>query len=105
MPKFMTIGYGDRVGYERTSKDVRDAAHAHDAELKNGRRGRAGASPQHLGRRSPDAELRLHVVPLPVARFAVIDAADIAEAIQIVSKTPCAVAHGVVEVWPLEQAG
>ena len=33
MPKFVTIGYGDRAGYERTSKDVRDAAHAHDAEL------------------------------------------------------------------------
>jgi hypothetical protein len=42
---------------------------------------------------------------LPVAGFAVIDAGDLAEAIQIVSKTPCAVAHGVVEVWPLEQAG
>ena len=34
MPKFVTIGYGDRAGYERTPKDVRDAAHAHDAELK-----------------------------------------------------------------------
>jgi YCII-related domain len=42
---------------------------------------------------------------LPVAGFAVIEAADLAEAIKIVSKTPCAVAHGVVEVWPLEQAG
>jgi hypothetical protein len=26
-----------------------------------------------------------------------------AEAVEIVSRTPCAVAHGVVEVWPLEQ--
>jgi hypothetical protein len=26
------------------------------------------------------------------------------EAIKIVSLTPCAVAHGIVEVWPLEQA-
>ena len=42
---------------------------------------------------------------LPVARFAVIEAADLAEAIRIVSQSPCAVAHGVVEVWPLEQAG
>ena len=41
---------------------------------------------------------------LPVAGFAVIEAADLAEAIRIVSKTPCAVAHGVVEIWPLEQA-
>ena len=34
MPKFVTIGYGDRAGYERTPKDVRDAAHAHDAEIR-----------------------------------------------------------------------
>jgi hypothetical protein len=34
MPKFVTIGYGDRAGYERTPKDVRDAAHIHDAEIK-----------------------------------------------------------------------
>ena len=41
---------------------------------------------------------------LPVAGFAVIEAVDLAEAIKIVSQTPCAVAHGIVEVWPLEQA-
>ena len=34
MPKFVTIGYGDRAGYERAQKDVRDAAHAHDAQIK-----------------------------------------------------------------------
>jgi hypothetical protein len=39
---------------------------------------------------------------LPVAGFAVIEAADLAEAITLVSQTPCAIAHGVVEVWPLE---
>jgi hypothetical protein len=42
---------------------------------------------------------------LPVAGFAVIDVADLAEAIQIASQTPCAVAHGAVEAWPLEEAG
>ena len=34
MPRFVTIGYGDRAGYDRTSPDIRNAAHAHDAELK-----------------------------------------------------------------------
>ena len=34
MPQFVTIGYGDRAGYERTPKEVRDAAHAHDAEIR-----------------------------------------------------------------------
>jgi hypothetical protein len=41
---------------------------------------------------------------LPVAGFAVIEAPTMAEAVKIVSQTPCAVAHGVVEVWPLEQS-
>ena len=41
---------------------------------------------------------------LPIAGFAVIEAATIAEAVEIASRNPCAVAHGVVEVWPLEQA-
>jgi len=32
MPKFITIGYGDQAGYDRTQA-VRDAAHAQDAKL------------------------------------------------------------------------
>ena len=39
---------------------------------------------------------------LPVAGFAVIEAASLAEAVDIASKSPCAVAQGVIEVWPLE---
>ena len=39
---------------------------------------------------------------LPIAGFMVIEAATLEEAIGLVSKTPCAVAHGVVEVWPLK---
>jgi hypothetical protein len=38
---------------------------------------------------------------LPVAGFAVIEAKSIEDAIEKVSGVPCAVAHGVVEVWPL----
>ncbi len=39
---------------------------------------------------------------LPIAGFAVIEASTLEEAVGLVSKTPCAVAHGVVEVWPLQ---
>jgi hypothetical protein len=42
---------------------------------------------------------------LPVAGFAVIEAATLADAVTMISQTPCAVAHGVVEVWPLNQTG
>jgi hypothetical protein len=39
---------------------------------------------------------------LPIAGFMVIEATDLEEAVSLVAKTPCAVAHGVVEVWPLD---
>lgn len=32
-----------------------------------------------------------------------IEANDLAQAIEMMSRPPCAVAHGVVEVWPLEE--
>jgi hypothetical protein len=109
VPKFVTIGYGDRAGYDRTAASVRDAAHAHDARLqKDGvLMGIAGAPVQV---RNPDAAKvetskgAFMTSALPVAGFAIIEAADLDAAIALVSQTPCAVAHGVVEVWPLEQA-
>ena len=39
--------------------------------------------------------------PQPTAGFVIIEADSLDEAIALVSGTPCAVAHGVVEVWPL----
>lgn len=34
MPRFVTIGYGDREGYDRTAEALRDAAHAQDRTLR-----------------------------------------------------------------------
>jgi hypothetical protein len=108
MPKFITIGYGDRAGYDSTPKEIRDAAHAHEAEMK--KRGAligvAGApaqvrNPLAAGVKTENSAYLSSA--LPVAGFAVIEAADLAEAIKIVSQTPCAIAYGVVEVWPLVQ--
>lgn len=106
MPRFITIGYGDQAGYDQTAPEVRNAAHAHDEELRKAGAviGVAGAPVQV---RNPDAfGVRTKEGPflssaLPVAGFAVIEAASLSEAIEAVSKSPCAVAHGVVEVWPL----
>jgi len=109
MAKFITIGYGDDKGYQQTDAAIRDAAHAHDARLRAGGvlMGRAGAPVQvrnHDGagvRTTAGAFLRSD---LPVAGFAVVDAKDLQEAIALVSATPCSVAQGVVEVWPLQEA-
>jgi hypothetical protein len=106
MPKFITIGYGDQAGYDRTPKAARDAAHDQDARLcaEGALMGVAGRPVQV---RNPEAakietiDGPFMISALPVAGFAVIEAADLAEAIEKVSKVPCAVAHGVVEVWPL----
>src|SRR3954454_13156951 len=107
MPTFITIGYGDRAGYERTDASAREAAHARDAEIQASG-AVIGIAGEPVQVRNPDgagletstgAFLR---ADLPVAGFAVIEAATLEEAVELVSGTPCAVAQGVVEVWPLE---
>ena len=39
---------------------------------------------------------------LPIAGFGVIEASNLEEAISLASESPCAVAQGVIEVWPLK---
>ena len=107
MAKFLTIGYGDQAGYDRTDASVRGAAHEHDARLQaeGAVTGVAGEPVQVRNhdaagvRTSDGAYLRSE---LPVAGFSLIEAADLEEAVALVAGTPCAVAQGVVEVWPLE---
>jgi hypothetical protein len=104
--KFITIGYGDRSGYERTSADLRDAAHAHDAWLLERGALMAIAGTPIQVRNHDDGGVQTQEgaymrSDLPVAGFALIDADNLEEAIELVSHTPCAVDYGVVEVWPL----
>lgn len=107
MPKFITIGYGDQAGYDRTPQPIKDAAHDQDAKLisEGALMGIAGAPVQV---RNPEgaglvtSEGPFMKAALPVAGFAVIEAADLDDAVRKVSNVPCAVAYGVVEVWPLE---
>ncbi|HRX73395.1 MAG TPA: YciI family protein [Hyphomonas sp.] len=107
MPKFITIGYGDQAGYDRTPQDVRDAAHEQDAKLvsEGAVMGIAGTPVQVRNPNAAGMETRegpFMASDMPIAGFAVIEAANLEEAIDKVSQVPCAVAHGVVEVWPLK---
>jgi hypothetical protein len=106
MPTFITIGYGDEAGYHQLSDDRKRTAHARDDELiASG--ALVGRAKDPVQVRNPDgAGMRVEPGPflrstLPIAGFAVIEAEDLDAAIERVSHTPCAVAHGVVEVWPL----
>lgn len=108
MAKFLTIGYGDQAGYDQTDPAVRAAAHDHDDRLR--------ASGAIIGIAGTPVQVRNHDATdvtrvdgpfmssdLPVAGFAIMDAESLDAAVEAVSQTPCAVAHGVVEVWPLNQ--
>ena len=107
MATFITIGYGDRDGYERTDPAVRDAAHAHDERVR--------ATGALMGIASEPVQVRNHdgagvrTTPgpylrsdLPIAGFSVIEAESLEQAVQLAAGSPCAVAQGVIEVWPLE---
>jgi hypothetical protein len=106
MATFITIGYGDAAGYDRVSDECKAAAHARDDELlaAGALVGIAG-SPVQV--RNPESSgVRVEPGPylrsaLPIAGFAVFEAENLDAAIERVSQVPCAVAHGVVEVWPL----
>ena len=108
MAKFVTIGYGDAAGYERTDASVRDAAHEHDAHLheRGFVMGIAGAPVQVRNHDTADVATKEEAFmssALPVAGFAIFEAETLNEAIEMASRTPCAVAQGVVEVWPLQE--
>jgi len=106
MPQFVTIGYGDEAGYQRTPGNVRNAAHAHDAKLVAGG-ALIGVAGKPVQVRNPDdrgtttANGPYLKSELPIAGFGVIEAETLERAIELASKSPCAVAHGVIEVWPL----
>ena len=107
MATFVTIGYGDRAGYDRTDPATREAAHRQDESLRAagavlGIAGRPVQVRNHEGKGVDASEGPFLCADLPVAGFAVIEAATLEEAVGLVSNTPCAVAHGVVEVWPLD---
>jgi hypothetical protein len=106
VPQFLTIGYGTESDYRATDESVRAAAHAQDEAL--ARRGAiigiAGEPVQvrnHGGAGVRTEAGQFMTATLPVAGFALIEAADLDEAVALVAGTPCAVAYGVVEVWPL----
>lgn len=108
MPTFITIGYGDEAGYARTDPAVRERAHAQDEQLrKDGARiGPAGEPVQVRNSQGRGVQCQRGAFMssmLPLAGFMLIEANSLEHAIALAAHTPCAVADGVVEVWPIEE--
>ena len=108
MARFVTIGYGDEAGYERTAQQVKDRAHGVDEAMReagavSGVAGKPVQVRNHGDAGTTTEDGSFMTSCLPVAGFGLIEAADLDEAVAMVSGTPCAVAYGVVEVWPLDE--
>ena len=106
MPKFLTIGYGDRAGYDRTPLATRNTAHDQDAKLL-AEGAMIGVAGHPMQVRNPNAtgvettKGSYMSSDLPVVGFAMIEAVDMEDAIRKVCGVPCSVANGVVEIWPI----
>ena len=106
MARFVTIRYGDREGYEATDPAALALAHEHDERLQaDGVEIGIAGTPTQV-RNTDGAGVTTTEGPfmssaLPVAGFSIIEARTLEEAVEMVSHSPCAVARGVVEVWPL----
>jgi hypothetical protein len=92
MPTFLTIGYGDHEGYERTAPDAREAAHAHDDRLREagavmGIAGRPVQVRNHGSSGITSTQGPFMSSPLPVAGFALIEAPTLEDAIELAAAT------------------
>ena len=103
--KFLILAYGFEKDWKALSKSQQDDLLAQDDLLRaRGAIIDAVAPPTTV--RAWDGTPRSTAGPFargeaPLAGFGLIDARDLDEAIELVAKTPCAVAGGAVEVWPL----
>ena len=101
--KFLCLAYGDEAGWTSLSSDQQREALAHDTVIRDRGNLMAAVQPQVTCVRNWNGDLEVHDVPsskrdLPLAGFSVIEAADILEVVEMVSKTPCARAKGFIEI-------
>jgi hypothetical protein len=91
--RFVTIGYGDEAGYERTAQEVKDRAHGVDEAMReagalSGMAGKPVQVRNHGGTGTTSEDGSFMTSGLPVAGFGLIEAADLDEAIVTVRRRP-----------------
>ncbi len=107
--KYLCLAYGSEKDWKALSKEEQDELLAQDELLRE--RGDVVAP--------VDKATTVRVVngdvsttdgafaqaKLPLAGFSLIEARSLNEAVELISKTPCARAKGAVEVWPVVEPG
>ncbi len=103
--KYLCLAYGDGKEFEKLSKSEQEKLFAQDELIR--KRGSMMATVRPATTvHSERGRVIANDGPFAVGRapfvgFSLIDATSLEEVIELVSKTPCAVAGGAVEVWPL----
>ncbi|BDG05356.1 YciI family protein [Anaeromyxobacter oryzae] len=105
--RFLCLAYGDEKDWNALPKREQDELLAHDEVIR--RRGNLVAAVgqavtvrawNHMTSTTSGPFAKAKV---PLAGFAVIEARDLDEVIELVSGTPCAVARGAIEIWPIRE--
>ncbi len=107
--KFLVLAYGAEKDWEALSKRDQEELLAQDDVLR-GRGDTVAAVERGVTVRAWDRTPHLTDGPfarsdVPLAGFGVIEARDLDEAVSLVARTPCAVARGAVEIWPVRNGG
>jgi hypothetical protein len=104
--KFLCLAYGAEAGWNELSKSEQDALLAQDDRLRA--RGDIVAAVEQTPitvtawSGTPVTRERAFAhSDVPLAGFAIVEAASLDEAIELVAKTPCARAKGAIELRPI----
>jgi hypothetical protein len=103
--KYLCLAYGDEKKWTALSKSEQDKFLAQDQVLIKRGDYVAAVNPATTVQ-APNGKVVKIEGPfanakVPLAGFSLIEARDLDEVIELVSKTPCAQAGGAIEVWPI----
>lgn len=104
--KFLCLAYGDERAWNELSKSEQEALLAQDEVLRKRGDLVAAVEPNATVVRAWAGAPQTTEGPfgasfLPLAGFSIVEAASLDEAVQLVSKTPCARAKGAIELRPI----
>jgi hypothetical protein len=102
--RFLCLAYGDEDGWRALTADQQRDALAHDAAIRARGAVMSAVRPAVTSVRKWDGKLDVRHAPaqgehLPLAGFSIIEADSVDEVIALVQDTPCARAHGVIEIY------
>jgi hypothetical protein len=104
--RYLCLAYGAEKDWKALSKPEQDALLAHDEVIKE--RGalmgavETGVTTVRSWEGVPDVSLGPQgPLTTPLAGFSIIEADSIDEVVRLVADTPCARAHGAIEIRPI----